>query len=60
VLFRSRREAKRCEPATMIGRYLDALGDVAGRRAAGVAEDIFERVGLLDAPRVPMDASSPC
>jgi hypothetical protein len=57
---RRRREAKKCEPATMIGPYLDALGDVAGRRAAGVAEEIFEQVGLLDAPRVAMDASSPC
>jgi hypothetical protein len=60
VKGRRRCEVRKCEPATLVGRYLDALADAAGARGAGIAEALFERVGLLDAPPTMMETSSPC
>ena len=55
-----RREARKRDPAMLISAYLDALTDASGRRAAGVAESVFERVGLLDVPTRPVEVSSEC
>jgi hypothetical protein len=43
---RKRREARRCDPSTMLTSYLNALSEAGGARAVDLARGVFDRAAL--------------